>query len=136
MRTVIFVLSAAIVAAGCTHAGGAGAGAHADGAAGLATVLAGRVAGPPRDCVGESELGGNRSYGRDVIVFSGRTDDVLYVNRPLVGCPELSFGRALRVTTTTGQLCRGDIVSVFDPSTGMEFGSCALGQFTPYRLAR
>jgi hypothetical protein len=34
------------------------------------------------------------------------------------------------------QLCRGDIVTVFDPISGVEFGGCSLGEFTPYRATR
>ena len=47
--------------------------------------------------------------------------------------PELNPFRALRTKTTTGQLCRGDIVSVFDATSGIEYGSCGLGDFVEYR---
>jgi len=141
MKTIIIVLSAAILAVGCTHNGGPQASARAqaqaaEDEAGLAAVLRGRIAGPPQDCVNQGDLGGNKSYGRGVILFSGRTDDVVYVNRPAGGCSDLNFGRALKTRTTTTQLCRGDIVTVFDPISGTEYGGCGLGEFTPYRRAR
>ena len=140
MKTII-LLSVAILVAGCTHGGGpeASAGAQSQVAkdeADLAAALSGRIAGPPQDCVSERDLGGNKSYGRGVILFSDRTDDVVYVNRPPTGCPDLNPGRALKTRTTSAQLCRGDIVLVFDPVSGMEFGGCALGEFTPYRRSR
>ena len=140
MRTII-MLSAVILAAGCTHNGGREASARvqaqvAKDEADLAAALSGRIAGPPQDCVNERDLGGNKSYGRGVIVFSGRTNDVVYVNRPAAGCPGLIFGWALKTRTTTTQLCRGDIVTVFDPTSGTEYGGCTLGEFTPYRRAR
>lgn len=140
MKTVI-VLSAAILAAGCTCSGGpkASTRAHANAPedeARLAAALAGRVAGPPQDCVNQADLGGNESYGRGAILFGDRTDDVVYVNRPPAGCPDLGVGRALKVRTTAAQLCRGDIVTVFDPVGGIEYGSCGLGEFTPYSRAR
>ena len=140
MKTII-MLSAAILAAGCAYNGGPQASARAqaqaaDDEAGLAAALSGRIAGPPQDCVDPRDLGGNKSYGRDVILFSGRTDDVVYVNRPAGGCSDLNFGRALKTRTTTTQLCRGDIVTVFDPISGTEYGGCGLGEFTPYRRAR
>ena len=140
MKTII-MLFAAILAAGCTYNGGAKASARAqaqaaEDEAGLAAALSGRIAGPPQDCVDPRDLGGNKSYGRGVILFSGRTDDVVYVNRPAGGCPGLNFGRALKTLTTTTQLCRGDIVTVFDPISGTEYGGCGLGEFTPYRRAR
>ncbi len=102
-------------------------------AAELARALDGRVAGEPIACVRLTELGGNRSAG-DAIVFDGRGGRI-YVNRPAGGCPSLDFGRALRTRPTTGQLCRGDIVTVFDPATGTEYGGCGLGDFVPYDRA-
>jgi len=133
----MIVLSAAALAAACAHKGGPEAAARtreqaATDEAALASALSGRIAGPAQDCVNQADLGGHNSYGRGVIVFSGRTNDVVYVNRPPRGCPGLEFGRALRTKTTT-QLCRGDIVTVFDPVTGVEYGGCSLGEFTPYR---
>ncbi len=139
MKTVI-VLSAAILAVGCTSSGGPKASARAQASAAeneaaLAAALSGRVAGSPQDCVNQAALGGNKSYGRGVILFGDRTNDVVYVNRPATGCPELDAGRALKTRNTTAQLCRGDIVTVFDPVGGIEYGSCSLGEFTPYRRA-
>jgi hypothetical protein len=140
MKTII-MLFAAILAAGCTHNGGPEASARAraqaaEDEADLAAALSGRIAGPPQDCVNQGDLGGNKSYGRGVILFSGRTNDVVFVNRPAGSCPDLNFGRALKTLTTTTQLCRGDIVTVFDPISGTEYGGCGLGEFTPYRRAR
>jgi hypothetical protein len=136
MKAIIMLLAASL-AAGCTHNGGPEAKAQAAKAdAALASALSGRIAGPPQDCVSEPELGGNKAYGRDVIVFSGRVEDVLYVNRLAGGCAGLDFGWAVKAKTPATRLCRGDIVTVFDPISGAEFGSCGLGQFTPYRPAR
>ena len=140
MKTII-MLCAAILVAGCTSSGGPEASPPAqtraaEHEADLAAALSGRIAGPPQDCVSEADLGGNKSYGRDVILFSGRTDDVVYVNRPTAGCPGLDFGRAIKIKTPAARLCRGDIVTLFDPVSGVEFGSCSLGEFTRYRRAR
>jgi hypothetical protein len=140
MKTII-MLCAAILVVGCTHSGQpvAGTGDQTQAAeheADLAAALSGRTAGPPQDCVNEADLGGNKSYGRGVILFSSRTDDVVYVNRPTAGCPTLDFGRAIKIKTPASKLCRGDIFTVFDPVSGIEYGSCSLGEFTPYRRAR
>jgi hypothetical protein len=86
--------------------------------------------------VSQRDLRGNRSVGEDVILFDGRSRDVVYVNRPAGGCPELNSGRAIVTRTTSNQLCRGDIAVVFDTQSGMEFGGCGLGEFTPYRRVR
>lgn len=109
--------------------------AYADTAIGpeLAAELSGRVAGEPRTCVSLRDLEGNRSVDDGAaIIFDGR-GDVIYVNRPPAGCPSLRFGRTLVTTTTTGQLCRGEIANVVDLTSNMNFGSCGLGDFVPYR---
>ena len=91
--------------------------------------------GPAVSCVRSPELQGNRTVGRDAIVFSGSAGRK-WVNHTRGSCPSLEFGRALRFRMTSPQLCSGEIATVFDPATGMEYGGCALGEFTPYRRAR
>ncbi len=136
----IIVLFAAVVAAACAHGGPPETRTRAQAQAAedearLAAELNGRTAGPAQDCVNERELGSNESYGGRVILFRGPTDDVVFVNRLPAGCPGLDSGRALRVRTPAARLCRGDIVTVFDPASGTDLGGCSLGQFTPYRRA-
>jgi hypothetical protein len=137
MKLSVVVLAAAMLAAGCAH-GKPQAGAQSqdqEDEARLAAVLAGRVAGPPQDCVSEFWLGSQVPYGRHAILFRGRTDDVVYVNRPPSVCPGLSYGSAIKVRTPMSRLCRGDLVTVFEPTSGMQLGGCSLGPFTPYRRA-
>jgi len=81
-------------------------------------------------CVPIRNLGGNRTVG-DAIVFGGGQRRI-YVNHPPGGCPDLRSGRSLTFHATTGQLCRGDIVTVVDLISGTSFGGCGLGDFTPY----
>ncbi len=103
----------------------------------LTEELQGRVqAGPPQSCVSSRTLGGNQSVGEGAIIFRTMGSDLIYVNRPPGGCPEIGPGRAIRVRTTTTQLCTGDIVEVFDPVQNFGFGACGLGEFTPYRRPR
>lgn len=97
----------------------------------LAAELRGRTAGAAVSCVSNTNLRGNRSIGEGVILFEG-TGGRVYVNRPRAGCPELRPGRSLITRTTTNQLCSGDIVSVTDLTSGIDYGSCGLGDFTPY----
>ena len=98
----------------------------------LAEALAGRTAGPAVSCVPQRELRNTRTIGDGVMLFEG-PGDVLWVNRGSGGCESLSFGRAFRTRTPSSQLCRGDIVTVFDPVSGIEFAGCSLGDFEPYR---
>jgi hypothetical protein len=140
MKTVI-ILFATVLAFGCTNsvgrrAGGAGATQTAQDEAALAEALAGRVAGEPQDCISAAELAGDQTFGRGVILFRSRSNDVVYVNRPPGGCTGLDFGRAIKVQAPSTRLCRGDLITVFDPLTGTQYGSCGLGEFTPYRSAK
>ncbi|HEX8574505.1 MAG TPA: hypothetical protein VF759_17320 [Allosphingosinicella sp.] len=99
----------------------------------LAAALDGyEQTGPAESCVNLRTLRGNRSAGEGAIIFEGQGDRV-WVNRPPAGCPALTYSRTLQTKTTTNQLCRGDIATVFDAVTGVHFGSCGLGEFTPYR---
>lgn len=101
----------------------------------LDRVLAGRTAGTSVSCVRQPDLRGNQSFGESVIMFEGR-GDIVWINRPAGGCPTMNMGRSLVTRTTTTQLCRGDIVSVVDPVSGVQFGGCGLGDFVPYRRDR
>ena len=102
----------------------------------LAEELRGRVvSGPSVSCVSMRDLRGNRSVGEGVILFDG-PGSTIYVNRPRAGCPVINSGRALRTRTTSTRLCEGDIATVFDPVSGIEYGGCGLGPFTPYRRLR
>lgn len=139
MKTII-ILSAAILAAGCTSSGRPEPGAPiqtsaAQQQAAVTAELSGRAAGSPQHCIRARDLGGNKAYGRDVIVFRDPTNDVVYVNRPPGGCPGLEFGRAIKTRTPANELCRGDEIFVVGPVSGAELGNCTLGEFTPYRRA-
>jgi hypothetical protein len=120
------LLASAAIAGGATAATGP----EPDHEADLARILAGRVERPAVACVNIRNLGGNRTVG-DAIVFGGGMRRI-YVNRPAGGCPDLDHGRSLTLRATTGQVCRGDIVTVVDRLSGTSFGGCGLGDFTPY----
>ena len=100
----------------------------------LGRALAGRSAGPAQDCVAHRDLGSSRAVG-DAILFDGR-GGTLYLNRPAGGCEMLRDGNAIVTRTSGSQLCRGDIVTILDPVSRVEYGGCALGAFTPHRRDR
>lgn len=102
----------------------------------LAAAIEGRVAGPPQSCVPLRELAGNQSAGEGAIIFKTRSSNLIYVNRPPAGCPDINIGYALKTRGPNTQLCRGEIVEVFDPLSGFTKGACGLGEFTPYRRLR
>ena len=122
------------LAAGLALIGGAGAG---DDEAKLANKLRHHEPfGPPIACVSLAKLRSNTLVGSTAIVFEGRNLGTLYVNRPEGGCPVLRMGRALQTGTGGSRLCRGDLVTVWDPVSGVDYGTCPLGDFTAYRRAR
>jgi uncharacterized protein DUF6491 len=131
---IFLLLASACLAAGC--ATNEPVESAADDEAKLAAQLAGyEPAGPPVACVNMRNLQGNKSAGEAAIIFDG-IGGRKWVNRPAGGCPSLEFGRALRTRTSSTQLCRNDIATVFDPVSRTEYGGCGLGDFEPYRRVR
>lgn len=97
-------------------------------------MLAGKSAGRPATCLPLLRSNDMVVIDDDTILYrDGRTT---YVNKPLGGCNLLGRGSYALVTRIFGsQLCRGDIANVVDTRTGVTVGSCALGDFVPYRPA-
>lgn len=129
MRTIIILSGAAALLGACTTESSRPM--ESGPRAQMTAELEGRVAGEPVTCVNMRELRGNRSTEDGAIIFEG-SGGRIYVNSPPGGCPSLNFGRALVTRTPSTQLCRGDIARVVDTATGMEMGSCGLGEFVPY----
>jgi hypothetical protein len=131
MRPIILILLAGVAAAGCTTEGPPAPTAAQQ--AGLDAALVGRTEGKPVPCVDLFLMQGNHGYGEGTILFEGKSKNIVWLNHPPAGCPDLNPFRALRSRTPANHLCRGDIVTIFDPSSGVEYGSCGLGDFIPYR---
>lgn len=98
-------------------------------------MLAGKTPGRPENCLSLQRSNDMVVIDDDTILYrDGRTT---YVNQPLGSCNMLGRGSYALVTRSQGsQLCRGDIGTVTDLSTGTTVGSCAIGDFVPYRTAR
>ena len=99
----------------------------------LESAIGDRVEVATHACVMSRNLRGNRGIGENVIVFRGRTNSTVYVNRTRYACPELTRLRTLQVSSPTGRLCSGDIVNVVDLQSDIDYGGCALGDFVEYR---
>jgi hypothetical protein len=97
-------------------------------------LTAGKSPGPAAKCLPLQRSNDMVVIDDDTILYrDGRTT---YVNKPLGSCNLLSRGSYALVTRSQGsQLCRGDIATVTDVTTGTTVGSCALGDFVPYRPA-
>ena len=95
-------------------------------------MLAGKVAGKAEKCLPTYRSNDMTIIDDDTVLFrDGRT---VYVNQPLGGCQSLSRSGSALVTRNMGpQLCRGDLATVVDNTSGMTLGACSLGDFVPYR---
>ena len=95
-------------------------------------ALAGKVPGKAESCLPMQRSNDMTVIDDDTLLYhDGRTT---YVNKPLGSCTNLARGSYALVTRSTGsQLCRGDIANVVDATSGTTVGSCALGDFIPYR---
>ena len=97
-------------------------------------MLSGKTAGREQGCLSSLRAKDMTVIDDDTILFKdGRT---VYENKPLGTCLNLSNSSYALATRNVGpQLCRGDIANVVDTSVGITVGSCALGNFVPYRPA-
>jgi len=69
----------------------------------------------------------------DQVLLYKVSNRLVYKNEVFGRCTGLSRGDTLITQSFTGQLCRGDIARVANLNIGMLSGSCALGDFVPYR---
>ena len=97
-------------------------------------MLADKTAGRPAKCLPQIRSNDMVVIDDDTILYRvGRTT---YVNQTLGSCHGLARGSHALVTRSFGsQLCRGDIATVLDTRSGVTVGSCAFGDFVPYRPA-
>src|SRR5690348_10677939 len=95
-------------------------------------VLAGKVAGPPQDCI--STINANDMVWLDpsTVAFK-RGSNLVYVNHFNGGCDNYADRYALVTRQVTGQLCRGDIAQLVDPVAHYVASTCNFGEFIPYR---
>lgn len=99
----------------------------------IRAAMQGRVAGQPVACISQIGLRSTRTIA-GAMLFRG-PGSVIYVNEGPAGCSALALGRSIRTSAPGGRLCRGDIVTAFDPVSGISHGGCVLGDFVPYRRA-
>jgi len=108
----------------------------ADSDAAFEAALAGfEQSGPAVACVDGRILQGNTWAGDGAILFRTAASHI-YINRPNGGCPALRYDNSLAVRSFTNRLCNGDVGSITSRSSEAQFGTCVLGDFTPYRRVK
>jgi len=132
MRAISLLLCAAILAGCATQPPSPTEMARAQ--AEFQKLTAGKVAGQPISCLSSYRRNDMVKIDDSTIAFkNGKT---VYVNKLIGACSGLNSGFYTLVTTSSGPgLCRGDIARVADVRTGMTYGSCAIGDFIPYKPA-
>ena len=134
MRSPALVL--ALLLAGCTTSpreAVRAATAEAASQQALAAELAGLVPGEPTTCLPEPTRNqlASRGYGATIVYVASPT--LKYRNDTTGGCERLGRGDTLITRTPIGRVCRGDIATTVDRTSGFQTGSCAFGDFVPYR---
>lgn len=100
----------------------------------LAKALDGKVAGEPVSCISAFDGTRLRALGDNTLIYRVNKD-LVYRNTLQGACSGLSMGDTMVLQRSTSQYCRGDIARVVNLQTGMLSGSCALGDFVPYKTA-
>ena len=95
----------------------------------LEKELGGWVAGEPVRCIPLRRITASRALG-DVMLFKVRSS--IKYRTPTVGCPAQRVGLTLMTNPGSTNLCKGDVVGMWDLENDIQEDSCQVGEFTPY----
>lgn len=101
-------------------------------AATLDKALAGKVAGEKVSCISRAPQTNLTVISNNVLLYRV-SKRLIYKNELIGSCNGLTYGDTMIVRSFGSQLCRGDFTTSANLVTGMTTGSCALGDFVPYR---
>lgn len=100
----------------------------------LERALAGKVAGEKVSCVYRDRQTNLTAISNNVLLYRV-SRNLVYRNDLIGSCSGLERGDTLIIRTYGSQYCRGDMATSANLVSGIMTGSCALGDFTPYRNA-
>lgn len=100
-------------------------------AAAKSDPLAGRVAGPPSNCIDLQRVQGPDIVDSHTILYrqSGKR---IWRATPVGNCPALRPISTLIVDVYNDQLCRNDRFRVIEPGSIIPSAYCRFGRFVPY----
>ena len=100
----------------------------------LAALLAGKVAGPPMECVHGYEAGAHSLLAPQAIAIDPSPARVYVSSTAGTGCEGITGPSYYFVSKSHGPsgLCAGDIVQIRDFRTRAMVGTCSLAPFIPY----
>ena len=100
-------------------------------AAGRSDPLAGRIAGPPRQCFDLFQNAAPQIVDSRTILYS-RTAKRIWRTGPTGACPALRPMTTLVVEVYGGQICAGDRFRVVESTSHIPSGYCRFQRFVPY----
>ena len=95
-------------------------------------LLAGKTPGPPQNCID------TRWARPQLTAYKGKllyrvSNKLVYVTDTGGGCEAVTRGDTIVTRQLQTQLCRGDIAQTVNLPARIPSGSCAMGEFVPYR---
>lgn len=94
--------------------------------------LAGRTAGPARECLDDFDASSGPAIVDQNTIIYRPTSRRLWVVHPDGPCPALRPDSALIVIHYGGQTCAGDRFRVRNPESPIPSNFCRFGKFIPY----
>ena len=132
MRTLIMILAIGATLSACAIQNSPAAEKKAASeAVRLEVALAGRVAGKAQSCLPPRDTNGPESFGETTLLF--HSGNVIYRTETNGSCARAGRDNILVTRIHGSSLCRGDISQMVDRTSQFPSGSCAMGDFVPYR---
>lgn len=98
----------------------------------LARAIEGKEPGEPVACIPAYRDTNLRVLGNNTLVYRANKN-LVWRNTLMGSCNGLSMGDTLVMERTISQYCRGDIARSVNLQIGTMTGTCALGDWVPYR---
>lgn len=128
------VMAAMVAVAGCAATPKEQAAAAARAAVAqesLDQALAGLTPDKPVTCLPNFQNRQLKAYGQTLVYTVSR--NLKYRTDTSGGCEGVARGDILVTRSPQGRLCSGDIAQTVDQASRFPTGSCAMGDFVPYR---
>lgn len=100
----------------------------------LSDVATFKASGEPRQCIPLRNTNLTPAGPNHVMARVNANNQ--FRNELRSACPGLDRGRVIVLRTNIGQMCELDVFEVVDPISGISFGVCSLGLFTPVEVPR
>ena len=100
----------------------------------IGKAIAGRVEGTPTDCIYQHDIRSSRIVDRTAIIYE-MNNGLIYLNRPESGANTMHWDDVLVTDTHGPELCRVDIIRLYNSSARMQTGFISPGKFVPYTRA-